>query len=568
MSNVAQATWVDVQQQQRVRVTANLPAWALGGSALLLLACAIVATLEAYDRPAALARLAALAAGAALCGLATWIAQIESARVVRLRLMQITGFGAALAVLCIAIFFLVRNPLQGGAYAGALVSLLPVAVLELLHGPRRSRRAGTPAELVAWAALAIGGSALLFSGEENALIALALGGVVGAALLWLAKAQRRTIWLVAAALLLAGLALVAWLALGPALPGWLASRMELWGNALPLIRDYRFTGSGLASTEMVYSSYVLLTHVPFVAHVHNLYLQVALEMGLFGMAALLGIFAAGLAAALQALRYADGSTQWRAAAIIAALVATLALGLVESEVVASLLVTAIFVAPAAALLVQAMARAEAHNAGILEFPARSGPVPELAARPGLWLLIAAVGIVPVLVVWGVSALSSVQAAWEANQGAVLQTQVELTGYAEAEWPFQDAIRRARADALAPAESAYRSALFLDPAQETAHRRMGQIALSLGDLSRAAGFLQEAHRLDPGNRASAQLLGEVRALQGDAGAAAALWLPLNLGQNQIETRINWHRTLGSEEDLARMQAAAILYNQRLQGEAAQ
>jgi predicted Zn-dependent protease len=98
--------------------------------------------------------------------------------------------------------------------------------------------------------------------------------------------------------------------------------------------------------------------------------------------------------------------------------------------------------------------------------------------------------------------------------------------------------------------------------------MGQIALSLGDIPRAAGYLQEAHRLNPQNRVSAQLLGEVRALQGDADAAAALWLPLDLGQNQLDTRLNWYRSLALAEEVARMEAAVIVYTQSYQEKAAQ
>ena len=85
---MAQAAWVEIQQQQRVRVTAYVPAWALGGCALLLLACGAVATLGAYDQRAALARLLAVAAGVGLCCVATWIAQVESAQVERMRLLD------------------------------------------------------------------------------------------------------------------------------------------------------------------------------------------------------------------------------------------------------------------------------------------------------------------------------------------------------------------------------------------------------------------------------------------------------------------------------------------------
>ncbi len=566
---VAQATWADVQQQQSVRVAANLPVWAVGGCALLLLASGAVAALGAYDTRAALIRLLAVAAGVLLCCAAMWVAQIESSRIARLHLLDGAGFAAAVGVLLVGAALLALRPANGGPYAGALVALLPIALLGLLDGRGwRSEHVGSPVELVVLAALAIGLVALLFTGERSAVLALAGASLLALVTTWLVRHTAHPFWTLTGLAAIGVVALALWLALVPSIPAFLAERLALWRDALPLIGDYRFIGSGPANTELVYASYVLLTHVPYVAHVHNLYLQVALEYGLFGMAALVGVMVAALVAALQALRHGSGPTQLRAAAIVAALVGTMVLGLVDSEVAASLLVVTLFAPVAAALLVQATARAETHNAGLLEFPPRSGPPSAGVARPGLVVLVVVVGILPVLFVWSFSALPSLQAAWRANEGAVQQAQVELTDYAQAPWPFQDAIRRNKADALAPAEMSYRRALLLNPAQESAHRRMGQIALSLGDVDRAATFLQEAHRLDPQNRVSAQLLGEAYALQGDAESAAALWLPLDFAQNQLETRLNWYRGIESAAELAKMETAVSLYVRRMQEGATQ
>ena len=61
--------------------------------------------------------------------------------------------------------------------------------------------------------------------------------------------------------------------------GSAASRLTLWQDAVTLVQEYWFTGSGLQSTAMVLSSYIYLLHVPYLAHGHNLYLQLALEQG-------------------------------------------------------------------------------------------------------------------------------------------------------------------------------------------------------------------------------------------------------------------------------------------------
>jgi len=51
------------------------------------------------------------------------------------------------------------------------------------------------------------------------------------------------------------------LALGKIVGG----RTNLWQDSLAVIQDYPFTGSGLGNTTMVYSSYLFLLHVPFLA---------------------------------------------------------------------------------------------------------------------------------------------------------------------------------------------------------------------------------------------------------------------------------------------------------------
>ena len=85
--------------------------------------------------------------------------------------------------------------------------------------------------------------------------------------------------------------------------GSASGRAVLWREMLEVFRDYPFTGSGLGSTMLVFSSYVLLLHVGFIGHSHNVFLQVGLEQGLVGIlafAALLGLAAWGVLRAGQA----------------------------------------------------------------------------------------------------------------------------------------------------------------------------------------------------------------------------------------------------------------------------
>jgi tetratricopeptide (TPR) repeat protein len=74
----------------------------------------------------------------------------------------------------------------------------------------------------------------------------------------------------------------------------------------------------------------------------------------------------------------------------------------------------------------------------------------------------------------------------ANLGAVEQGRAELSLYSWPEWRLQDEVRRAAGPG--PAVARYEQALALDADDFSANRRMGQIALSLGDYEAALAYL--------------------------------------------------------------------------------
>ena len=112
-------------------------------------------------------------------------------------------------------------------------------------------------------------------------------------------------------------------------------RAQLWPDGRAIVADYRFTGSGLGSTMMVYSTYYLLLHVGHTSHMHNLYLEIAVQQGVPGLIAFLCL-AAGTAV-LLAITLAEGTPGRRrlAAGALAALVALLVHGLVDAGLYAS-----------------------------------------------------------------------------------------------------------------------------------------------------------------------------------------------------------------------------------------
>ncbi len=70
-----------------------------------------------------------------------------------------------------------------------------------------------------------------------------------------------------------------------------SGRLEIWKQALPLIKDYFLMGSGLGTFGNVFSTYSILKIYPnhFIYHPHNVYIEVFSDLGLVGFT-LLGCF--------------------------------------------------------------------------------------------------------------------------------------------------------------------------------------------------------------------------------------------------------------------------------------
>ncbi len=449
--------------------------------------------------------------------------------------------------------FPVPEPVHPNVIAGALILFIALGAGGLLWWlDRRGSVWNRMVAVVAGAALALALIALILTASRGAwagLILASLWGVVLSTPRPLTSGRGRWLLLGLTALtLLPALAFLLTL-IFPGLGGWWGdvtgaggsamARADLWRNSLTLIRDYPFTGSGLGlrNTSMVYSTYVLLLSVNFLSHMHNLFLQVAVEQGLAGLAALLG----GLALA--------GWSLWRArrlharhpaliAAAAAGLVAVTVHGLVDAGFYTSRLAPLFFLSLGYAISLRPTAA--------LEPPAMLSPL--------LWslpLLLALLLLVP-----------SVRAAFAANLGAATQTRAELSVYDFHTWGFQDAVRRDPGVDLAPALARYDQALALNPANETALRRLGQIALSRGEYDAADGYLTRAASRHPHASVNRKLLGEILAVHGRVEEAAGQWRGFTNASSSIDAmslqnRVWWHAHLGEEQIVAWMKRAMAL-----------
>ena len=342
---------------------------------------------------------------------------------------------------------------------------------------------------------------------------LALAGVLGLGILailqrrWLPEPKAAQVfWTVLAGLAVAGAGILfftgAFDRLAGQIPdpgGGIQSRTHLWAQGLSLIGDYLFTGSGWMSFWMVNSVYALLIHAPFIAHSHNIFLEVWIEQGVLGF---LGLALAGAAVGVWA---------WRAISRKPPLANET--GLLWGWVgLASLAAAALHGMVDVVFYVERTLPVVGLLFGYTWFLNSSHSLPQTQAqarRGAIKLspafLIAGAALVTALVGAAIALRNPILSAWYANLGAVQQTRLELTRFdPDNSGGFMlDDVRQASAGELLPALQSFNQALALNPANRTALQRRAGLALSWGDYSSAladatvlwqAGYRDDASRL--------------------------------------------------------------------------
>jgi O-antigen ligase len=336
---------------------------------------------------------------------------------------------------------------------------------------------------------------------------LAVGGTLAlAGLAWLQRrffpGPQKQLALWGAAVLLAGLALAAILLSGsfdrlagsiPDPSGGILSRPRLWQQGWQVARDYLFTGSGLMTFWLVHPIYVLLIHVPYIAHAHNTFLEVWVEQGVLGF---VGLLAAGIVVLIWTWKALGrrSVSMWGWAGL-AALTAASLHGLVDVVFYVTRTL------PVVGLLFG--------YAWFLNFDRSQERVQSHRTENHLsWLLPAML-----LFLLGLALLlrRPVASTIYANLGAVQQTRLELTRYDPEKFNTYT-LDQVRLDSqqdgsLDAALESFERALDFDPLNLSTLQRRAQIELSLGDETAAlqdiqalwqAGLRDEVTRLTYGD----------------------------------------------------------------------
>lgn len=193
--------------------------------------------------------------------------------------------------------------------AGALAAVLPLAV-SLTFPPNRpvGRVSISAISVVCGLSSVVMLAVLILTKSRGAWLGTAVG--VGIALIYRWPRLRWPMLALVVLLLIVGLIIgparvVQALAAAPVVGGW-EGRLELWSRALEAIADYPFTGIGMGTFDHVVPlryPYVLLAGAELaIPHAHNLFLQVAVDLGLPGLIAFAALLGLVLAAAVRSVR--------------------------------------------------------------------------------------------------------------------------------------------------------------------------------------------------------------------------------------------------------------------------
>ena len=240
---------------------------------------------------------------------------------------------------------------------GTLAFLLPIPLGVLLWSIGRCRGGSGPAPTtvgvtdraaghralpyVAVASLLTAGPVLALTYSRSSLIGFAAAVVVLLAVRW-----RRFGYLLAGLLVVGA---IAFAAIGPQRVydrvvqldqgsqnggSSLVSRPEVWNRASYMIQDFPFTGIGLNTFPIVldnlYPSFLAGPDAR-IPHAHNIYLQTAVDLGLAGLMAFVGLWLIVAREAAQAFRRArDGPMRGAIAGLAAGCLAYLVYGLTDA----------------------------------------------------------------------------------------------------------------------------------------------------------------------------------------------------------------------------------------------
>src|SRR5580700_7921587 len=157
--------------------------------------------------------------------------------------------------------------------------------------------------------------ALVFSRSRMGILAAASSILIVFALTVISRFHGRMGSLLAAAFIVLSICLALWIGPGPIVSRFQTvneqyslggeSRISMWRDALPLIKDYPLVGTGLGTVPIAYTRGQTAFLSQFVNHAHNDYLEIAADLGIPAALILFGSILFVLARAIRSFLSAE-----------------------------------------------------------------------------------------------------------------------------------------------------------------------------------------------------------------------------------------------------------------------
>jgi hypothetical protein len=315
------------------------------------------------------------------------------------------------------------------------------------------------------------------------------------------------------------------------------SRVELFQRSLYLVSDFAFTGGGLNTFPGLYSHYILVIPYYFLPNSHNMFMDVAIEQGIFGGIAFLSLYITSVWVVAKALtRKQTADLRLFSWITLFALFIAIVHGMVDNYLFNDK--GAIF-----SLIGIGMANFIGQNTR------KSLPEPSLGFHthkikqswiftrksPVFWVGAVLLGLALFMF------RSELSAALYANLGAVRMAKVELQGFPQNSWHTGEADSQLRTS-----EASFNTSLAFDPENPTANFRLGLIQMQRKDFACAVNYLETAYRLRSAHRGIIKNLGYSYVWVGDYQKADGMLSQIPEAKEELEVYTWWWENQGYAE----------------------
>jgi O-antigen ligase len=328
-------------------------------------------------------------------------------------------------------------------------------------------------------------------------------------------------------------------------------RGEIYSQSWRLAQDTPFTGGGLAAFPALYSTYIRV--IPFNAFLNedtgnSAYLNLLVEQGWLGVLSYIALLLVSLGVAVG--RYSRVKNEYKSF-IIAGMLGlgfVLLQGSVHATLVATRAIPALLIPAGLALSGTEDSQLTFNSDGWNDSPPvlrsrQSGRTRKFASVVALITVASALVFV---------FRSDLRSAWYADLGAVYMSRTELADFPSGGWDD-----RSRVSEIVPAETLFHEALKNNPADITAHHRLGLIAMMRRDFPAALAQLEIAHRLDPFHRGVRKTLGYTYVWDGRLEQGAHLLMDIPEAKQELSVYVWWWTTQSRPDLSARARMAYTL-----------